>query len=185
MKIVELNKEDYKNVEFHFHYESDKFYKVIYSETEDGWEIQFRLTEAKEKIVKDWKNPLYADWMENDSDGGCQIFGVEDNGKVVGWLTIGKEGWTNRLRIYEILVLEDYRNRGYGKALLEKAKEIAKEKGCYAVVLETQTSNYNTIEFYKKCGFKLFGCDLNCYHDNDIERNEVRIEMVCDLKNEK
>jgi hypothetical protein len=184
MKILELNKEDFKNAEFHFHYESDKYYKVIYSPTEDGWEIKFKLTSVQEKIVRDWEGHLFADWMETDSDGGCQIFGFEDNNKIIGWLTIGKEGWTNRLRVYEILIQEDCRNRGYGKTLIEKAKEVAREKNCYAVILETQTSNYNAIEFYKSCGFKLFGCDLNCYHNNDIERDEVRTEMVYELNDE-
>lgn len=121
--------------------------------------------------------------MEEESEGGCQIFGIEDDGNIVGWLTIGKESWSDRLRIFELLIIEEYRDKGYGKLLVKKAEEVAKEKGCYCVILETQTDNYNAIEFYKKCGFKLFGCDLNCYQHNDIERNEVRIEMVCHLQN--
>lgn len=183
MKIIELKKEDYKNVKLRYRYICNKYYKVIYSQTKDGWNIRFKLTQAEKKIIKDYEEPLLEDWMEEESEGGCQIFGIEDNSNIVGWLTIGKESWSDRLRIYELLVLEDYRNKGYGKLLVQKAKEVAKEKRCYCAILETQTNNYNAIQFYKKRGFKLFGCDLNCYQYNDIERNEVRIDMVYYLKN--
>ncbi|MCK4271257.1 GNAT family N-acetyltransferase [bacterium] len=182
MKVVKLRKEDCKNVKFYYHYISDKYYKVIYSETEDGWTIRFKLTETAENIVKDYDELLSADWMENETEGGCQIFGINDNDKIVGWLTVGKEIWTRRLRMFEIFVAEDYRDKGYGKILIEKAKEVAKNVDARSIILETQTNNYNAIEFYKNFGFKLFGCDLSCYHNNDIERNEVRIEMVYDLK---
>jgi ribosomal protein S18 acetylase RimI-like enzyme len=183
MKMIELKKEDYKNVKLCYRYVSDKYYKVIYSQNKYGWNIQFKLTEAVKNIKKDYEEPLLEDWMEEESEGGCQIFGIEDDGNIVGWLTIGKESWSDRLRIFELLIIEEYRDKGYGKLLVQKAEEVAKEKGCYCVILETQTDNYNAIEFYKKCGFKLFGCDLNCYQYNDIERNAVRIEMVCHLQN--
>ncbi|MCK4358676.1 MAG: GNAT family N-acetyltransferase [Candidatus Cloacimonetes bacterium] len=181
MKMIELKKEDYNNVKLHYRYISDKYYKVIYTQTNNGWNIQFKLTQSENKIIKDYEEPLIEDWMEEESENGCQIFGIEDDGNIVAWLTIGKESWSDRLRIYELLVHEDHRKKGYGKLLVQKAKEIAKEKRCYCVILETQTNNYNAIEFYKKYGFKLFGCDLNCYQYNDIKRNEVRIDMVCYL----
>ncbi|MCQ4922387.1 hypothetical protein [Tissierella carlieri] len=35
------------------------------------------------------------------------------------------------------------------------------------------------IDFYIRNGFKVNGIDLSCYTNDDIGKNEVRIEMVC------
>jgi Acetyltransferases len=116
--------------------------------------------------------------MDEESGDGARIFGVKIDGEIVGWMTVGIESWNNRLRVYELLVLEQYRKRGIGKILLDKAKQIAKQKHCRAIVLETQTNNANAIEFYRKQGFEFDGLDITAYHNDDVERNEVRIEMV-------
>lgn len=65
-----------------------------------------------------------------------------------------------------------------GELLLDKAKQIAKEKDCRAIASRTQTNNFGAIEFYKKQGFKLNGCDMTTYRNDDAERNDVRIDMV-------
>ena len=57
-----------------------------------------------------------------------------------------------------------YRGRGYGKALLEQAEIIAKEKGC--IFSHTSTFSYQSPEFYKACGYEIFA-ELNDY-PNDI-----------------
>ena len=49
----------------------------------------------------------------------------------------------------------DYRNRGYASALLAKATEIAKEKGCYKMSLETGSNKESTLNFYRNNGFEI------------------------------
>ena len=49
----------------------------------------------------------------------------------------------------------DYRNKGYASALLEKASEIAKERRCYKVFLETGSNKESTLNFYRKNGFEI------------------------------
>jgi len=66
-------------------------------------------------------------------------------------VTVANEGWSNRLGIHELLVLEDYRGKGVGKMLIEKAKQVTQGLNCRAIVLETQTNN-SAVEFYKKRG---------------------------------
>ena len=53
--------------------------------------------------------------------------------------------------IENVVTHPDYRNRGIGTRLLKRAQEIAKEKGCYKVVL--LTGRKNVIPFYEKAGF--------------------------------
>lgn len=49
----------------------------------------------------------------------------------------------------------DYRNRGYASALLAKATEIAKEKRCYKMSLETGSNKESTLNFYRNNGFEI------------------------------
>lgn len=179
MKVVELDKQHWKDFKLRFKWSSDRFYKVDILKAEDGWKIELKLEKSDIPIIKDYEEPLWQQWMDEESDNGTQIFGVQDDDKIVGWMTIGMESWNNRLRVHELLVLEQYRGMGLGKMLLDKAKQVARQKKCRAIVLETQTNNVSAIEFYIKQGFEFGGLDITAYHNDDVERNEVRIEMVC------
>lgn len=179
MKVVELDKQHWKDFKLHFKWSSDRFYKVDILKMEDGWKIELKLEKSDIPIIKDYEEPLWQQWMDEESDNGTQIFGVQDDGKIVGWMTIGMESWNNRLRVHELLVFEQYRGMGLGKMLLDKAKQVARQKKCRAIILETQTNNVSAIEFYLKQGFEFGGLDITAYHNDDVERNEVRIEMVC------
>lgn len=50
---------------------------------------------------------------------------------------------------------EAYRRSGYGSRLLRQVEEIAKEKGCITVQLETAT--FQAPDFYKKQGYEIMG----------------------------
>ena len=47
----------------------------------------------------------------------------------------------------------NYRNKGYASALLERATEIAKERRCYKIFLETGSNKESTLNFYRNNGF--------------------------------
>ena len=57
--------------------------------------------------------------------------------------------------VENVVTHADYRNRGYASALLAKATEIAKEKGCYKMSLETGSNKESTLNFYRKNGFEI------------------------------
>jgi len=52
--------------------------------------------------------------------------------------------------IEDIIIKQDYKNRGCGKFLLHFLKKQAQEKGCYKMILNCANDYIN---FYKKCGF--------------------------------
>lgn len=54
--------------------------------------------------------------------------------------------------IEELWIDENYRDRGYGKSLLEKAEKIAGEKGC--LFAQTNTFSFQSPEFYINNGYK-------------------------------
>ena len=53
--------------------------------------------------------------------------------------------------IENVVTHPEYRNRGIGTRLLKRAQEIAKEKGCYKVML--LTGRKEALRFYEDAGF--------------------------------
>ena len=60
---------------------------------------------------------------------------------------------------------------------MDKAKELARQQGRSALILETQSCNTDAIAFYLHEGFELIGFDSCCYTNADIGRREVRLEL--------
>jgi GNAT superfamily N-acetyltransferase len=83
---------------------------------------------------------------------------VEEEGRIVSScnLTLIKN-LTRSARPYSLIenvvTHPDYRNKGYGTAVLKKAMEIAREKNCYKVMLLTSKKDEKTLNFYENAGF--------------------------------
>ncbi|MCX7708536.1 MAG: GNAT family N-acetyltransferase [Clostridia bacterium] len=56
--------------------------------------------------------------------------------------------------VENVVTHKDYRKRGYGKRVLEKAIDIARELNCYKVMLLTGSKKEETMRFYEGAGFK-------------------------------
>jgi ribosomal protein S18 acetylase RimI-like enzyme len=56
--------------------------------------------------------------------------------------------------IYDIFVKKEFRGKGIGKILLEKAQSYCREKGYSRILLMVSVNNANAIELYNKSGFK-------------------------------
>jgi GNAT superfamily N-acetyltransferase len=55
--------------------------------------------------------------------------------------------------IENVVTHPDCRQKGYGKAVLKKAIEIAKEHNCYKIMLMTGRKEESVLRFYEKAGF--------------------------------
>jgi GNAT superfamily N-acetyltransferase len=77
----------------------------------------------------------------------------DDKGDLIGGL-IGETLW-NALVVNVLWVRGDHRKRGYGTALMERAEQIARERGCELLFLNTMT--FQAPGFYTKLGYKVFG----------------------------
>jgi ribosomal protein S18 acetylase RimI-like enzyme len=56
--------------------------------------------------------------------------------------------------IENVVTHPDYRKKGYGTTVLDKAVEIAEEKNCYKVMLMTSKKDESVLRFYEKAGFE-------------------------------
>jgi ribosomal protein S18 acetylase RimI-like enzyme len=88
-----------------------------------------------------------------------RIFVAEDeNHAFLGYLWVGegsnmmtglKQGY-----IFDIFVKKEFRGKGIGKILLEKAESHCREKGYSRILLRVFVNNANAIGLYNKMGFK-------------------------------
>lgn len=137
--------------------------------------LSFTRYTLDKEYVHDSYDTLFQDTWQNPSAFG--VF-VDRKSFPIAVLELDREFWNSRLRITQLLVLEEYRNKGLGKLLIEKAKEIAIEEDFRMLVLETQSCNVKAIDFYKKMGFKFCGGNIFFYSNDDIAENEVMLELA-------
>ena len=93
-------------------------------------------------------------------DDNMYLLVLEENGTVVSSVQMAIiESLTHNVRpfavIENVVTHFEHRNRGYASALLEEAAEIAKQKGCYKISLETGSNKESTLNFYRKNGFEI------------------------------
>lgn len=55
--------------------------------------------------------------------------------------------------IENVVTHRDYRRRGYARALMQRAVNIAESRSCYKIMLLTGAKDEGTLQFYEKCGF--------------------------------
>lgn len=97
-------------------------------------------------------------WDEILNDPNLFYIVIEENGKIVSSCTLAViKNLTRSARPYglieNVVTHPDYRNKGYGTAVLNKAVEICQYKGCYKVMLLTSSKDESILKFYKNAGF--------------------------------
>lgn len=62
--------------------------------------------------------------------------------------------YSDYLCIVDLYIDEDWRNRGYGKAVVERVKEMAPEQGCDHLKVSCELENEDARRFYRDTGFR-------------------------------
>ncbi len=97
-------------------------------------------------------------WQEIMNDKLMKIIVVEHEGKLVSsCVLVLIRNLTRGARPYglieNVVTHSDFRKKGYGKLVLQKAVNIARENDCYKVMLMTSSRMEGTHSFYESCGF--------------------------------
>ena len=175
--IHKLRKDIWKGTLLPIEYTSKEYYDVNMQRTDDGFQISIQKKKFTKPFIHsledcEYQDKLYEDWWED-----AEAFGITEDNKLLAAIEICPESWTNRLIITELFVDEKLRGQGYGTKLLDIAKKITVEKNYRTLILETQSSNINAVDFYLHAGFTLIGFDSCCYTNTDLERKEIRLNM--------
>jgi GNAT superfamily N-acetyltransferase len=101
---------------------------------------------------------VYADFLSRP-DAAAVV--AEDDGRVVGFCNLmflprmnftGPQAW-----IPDLVVSEEARGRGIGAALLSRAEDLARERGCWSVFLTSSNWRTRSHEFYRREGWDQSG----------------------------
>ena len=92
-----------------------------------------------------------------------ELLFISENGKQVGSLILCFS--EDKASIFSVAVLEKWRGKGYSKKLMNSAIDVAKQKGCRIMELNTEKTNDVANNLYKSLGFELKGLldDYNNY----------------------
>ena len=82
-----------------------------------------------------------------------------ENGEIIAGILSKMYGW-NCLYIDTLWIKEEYRKEKLGSRLLKEVEEIAKEKGCHLIHLDT--FDFQAKDFYIKYGYEIFGVLDDC-----------------------
>ncbi|MBQ2701041.1 MAG: ribosomal protein S18-alanine N-acetyltransferase [Clostridia bacterium] len=109
--------------------------------------------------------PWSLDSFEKEAVNPCARYLVAElDGKVIGfaglWLVLDEGHVTN------IAIAEDYRGKGYGRALTQALMQYASNLGITYVTLEVRRSNERAQNLYKSLGFVSVGVRKRYYEDN-------------------
>ncbi len=171
MNISRLDKTHY-NKEIVYEYVTTGHYKATVKMTNTSFTFDFVHETFETPITKSFTDILVPDYLEHPA-----AFGIFVKDVLIACIVLEHETYNNRLRIVQLLVQNEYRHQGIGKALMQHALDYAHNIKARAIVLETQSCNEPAIRFYVSCGYHFIGCDVISYTNNDIENNEIRIEM--------
>ncbi len=97
-------------------------------------------------------------------------------GEVAGVILLKVEEWRSVASIEHIIVGRQFRRYGIGSLLLNCADDWARNRGCWAIVLETQNVNYPAIQFYLRNGLEVWSLCQHFYPPGPVE-HEVAVIM--------
>ena len=133
------------------------FGRMIPTYVDEQWNYSVEKFSMEQQMCFPDENYSYDDMVENST-----FIGAYDNEKCIG-LAIMQKGFFKYMYLYDLKVNSAYRKCGVAKALIEKAKSIAKEKGYLGIYTQGQDNNLGACLFYIKTGFYIGGFDSNVY----------------------
>jgi ribosomal protein S18 acetylase RimI-like enzyme len=172
-QVIQLTREKYKDYPLVFEYETNEHFAVRSVKTAEGYSFQLVRERLPEPIKKRFVEHLFQHYLVDP-----EAYGIEEDGKLAAIIEIDREFWDGRLKITDLVVLPEYRRKGYGAMLVDKAKESAKAEAFRAIYLDTHSCNVPAIDFYLAQGFHFCGLDTTYYSNTDIERKEVMLQLV-------
>ncbi|MDO9026307.1 MAG: GNAT family N-acetyltransferase [bacterium] len=162
-------------------YESDQVYRVQKTETEENTVISLKLEKRDGPYVKRWVRSRDDLEMQKEVAAQGLSWGAFIGDRLAGVALLELREWNHSLHLHDLEVMPEFRGRSLGGALLEKVLETARNQKARVITLETQTTNYPAIKFYRRHGYQIDGVDLSLYTNDDAKNGEVALTMKLKL----
>lgn len=130
--------------------------RLIRSEELEQLIALYRELHPEDPVIDDGR--LRRRWDEICGDGNLFYIVVAADGEIVASCTLAVvKNLTRGLRPYavieNVITRKDMRRRGYGTMALHEAIAMARERGCYKVMLLSGAKDEATLKFYEDAGF--------------------------------
>jgi len=98
-------------------------------------------------------------WYDNHGENN-PILVLEADGRVVGWASLSK--WSDRCGYsgtseISVYVKEEFRDKGFGKKLIDSSLKEAKKLNHHSVIARITTTNGLSIRLHQGFGFEIIG----------------------------
>lgn len=109
----------------------------------------------------------------------CVFIGAYDRERCVA-LAILRDAWFNYMYLYDLKVSSEYRRQGVASALIDKAKEVCRERNYGGLYTQGQDNNLAACRFYIRSGFHIGGLNTNVYKGTKQEgKSDIIFYMDC------
>ncbi len=125
--------------------------ELVYYSDDDYQKLKELLEEAKLFVDYLDKREIINRKTEQDPES---IIIAKENDRVVGSIFFVYDPWMSS--IFRLCVHPEYRNKGIGSALMDKAEENLRDRGVETVGIYVEKDN-ESIDFYSRRGYKYFG----------------------------
>ena len=144
-----------------------------------------QLTFTFELVETQVDPPLYKNYREREqvlaelearvraAQGG---FVALADGKIAGAILLNIDEARSVVTIQDMIVGRQYRRYGVGSLLISCASDWARNHNCWAIILETQNTNYPAIQFYLRNGLEIWSINRSFYPPGEYA-HEVAIFM--------
>lgn len=152
------------------------FGKIVPSYREGRWSYEFVEYEPERITEMCFPDENYDYYSMRESS---VFVGAYDGERCCG-LAILQPGFFKYMYLYDLKVNRAYRGRHIGKALIEKAKEVAAENGYRGIYTLGQDNNPGACLFYLHSGFYIGGLDTNVYKWTSQEgKSDILFYLDC------
>ena len=90
---------------------------------------------------------------------------IEDNGKVVGYVTVSRV--VDEAELLKIAVSKTYQKSGLGSKLILAIESELKDNNIVSIFLEVKANNVSAIAFYERHGYERISVREKYYKDTD------------------
>lgn len=107
--------------------------------------------------------PVSKQILQELANPNLYLYALRVKERYAGWISlvyIPKVGkWNGQGHVYvdELWVAEEYRGKGYGKALMQKADDLKEELNARGIRLYVNVNNPSAQKLYERCGYHADG----------------------------
>jgi ribosomal protein S18 acetylase RimI-like enzyme len=118
--------------------------------------------------------------LDHIKRGQLQFVAISADGEVVGWCDVTPMSRPSQAHrgVFGVGLLPQFRGRGIGTKLTQKALAAARAFGLHRVELTVRESNTGAIELYKREGFEIEGVQRDAVRVDGVYENMVCMAVV-------